>query len=210
MLVLTMLIPRRGHAERAHASGTLVLADPLLAERLGGNCCDEVGLAGPRCYVAVVQGQDTEDLTARGQQRIGADSPGTGRAHLYQGWAALEDRVVVDVIDKHGSARVQRGRTGGWLAAVDGGEVVHDIWSAVDSRPRAARQLRSATKDVLLSDDVDDAERRALLEELGIETATWRVPTSFDGPAADVMAASRRHGLEGIVAKGRASIYRAG
>jgi bifunctional non-homologous end joining protein LigD len=35
-------------------------------------------------------------------------------------------------------------------------------------------------------------ERRTLLEELGIETATWRVPPSFPGPAADVMAASAR------------------
>jgi bifunctional non-homologous end joining protein LigD len=51
-------------------------------------------------------------------------------------------------------------------------------------------------------------ERRAQLEALDLETATWRVPPSFPGPAADVMAASIEHGLEGIVAKRRA--YRPG
>ena len=36
------------------------------------------------------------------------------------------------------------------------------------------------------------------------------MPPSFPGPAADVMAASAQHGLEGIVAKRRASTYRPG
>jgi bifunctional non-homologous end joining protein LigD len=54
------------------------------------------------------------------------------------------------------------------------------------------------------------AERRGLLEDLELDTATWRVPPSFPGPAADVMAASAQHGLEGIVAKRRASAYRPG
>ena len=53
-------------------------------------------------------------------------------------------------------------------------------------------------------------ERRALLEDLELDTTTWRVPPSFSGPAADVMAASAQHGLEGIVAKRRASTYRPG
>jgi ATP dependent DNA ligase domain len=34
-------------------------------------------------------------------------------------------------------------------------------------------------------------ERRARLEDLDLGTAAWRVPPSFPGPAADVMAASR-------------------
>src|SRR4051794_20388078 len=53
-------------------------------------------------------------------------------------------------------------------------------------------------------------ERRALLEDLELDTTTWRVPPSSPGPAADVMAASAQHGLEGIVAKRRASAYRPG
>jgi bifunctional non-homologous end joining protein LigD len=53
-------------------------------------------------------------------------------------------------------------------------------------------------------------ERRGRLEDLDLGTATWRVPPSFRGPAADVMAASAEHGLEGIVAKRQASTYRPG
>ena len=53
-------------------------------------------------------------------------------------------------------------------------------------------------------------ERRGLLDDLELDTPTWRVPPSFPGPAADVMAASAQHGLEGIVAKRRASAYRPG
>jgi AbiTii len=56
----------------------------------------------------------------------------------------------------------------------------------------------------------EGAERRALLEDLGLDTTTWRMPPSFPGPAADVMAASAQHGLEGIVAKRLASTYRPG
>ena len=53
-------------------------------------------------------------------------------------------------------------------------------------------------------------ERRALLEDLGLDTTTWRMPPSFPGPAVDVVAASAQHGLEGIVAKCRVSTYRPG
>ena len=53
-------------------------------------------------------------------------------------------------------------------------------------------------------------ERRALLDDLELDAATWRLPPSFPGPATDVMAASAQHGLEGIVAKRRASTYRPG
>ncbi len=53
-------------------------------------------------------------------------------------------------------------------------------------------------------------ERRALLEDLGLDTTTWRMPPSFPGPAVDVVAASAQHGLEGIVAKRRVSTYRPG
>jgi bifunctional non-homologous end joining protein LigD len=54
------------------------------------------------------------------------------------------------------------------------------------------------------------AERRALLEELRIESAAWRVPPSFPGPGADVLAASAESHLEGVVAKRVASTYRPG
>ncbi|MGZ4602722.1 MAG: non-homologous end-joining DNA ligase [Kineosporiaceae bacterium] len=53
-------------------------------------------------------------------------------------------------------------------------------------------------------------ERRALLEGLGIGGDSWRVPPSFAGPGADVLAASRENQLEGVVAKRVASLYRPG
>jgi bifunctional non-homologous end joining protein LigD len=52
--------------------------------------------------------------------------------------------------------------------------------------------------------------RREVLESLGIEGTTWRVPPSFAGHGADVLAASRENRLEGVVAKRAASTYRPG
>ncbi len=62
--------------------------------------------------------------------------------------------------------------------------------------------------------DVPYAERRQLLEELALEELAlagdrWLVPPAFDdGPATQ--AASREHGLEGVVAKRLAAPYRPG
>ena len=55
------------------------------------------------------------------------------------------------------------------------------------------------------------AQRRELLEALDLEAGSWQVPPSFTGyAAADVLAASRAHGLEGIVAKRLDSPYQPG
>ncbi len=51
------------------------------------------------------------------------------------------------------------------------------------------------------------AGRRARLAGLDIDAASWRVPPSFRGPGADVLAASAENGLEGVVAKRSASLY---
>jgi bifunctional non-homologous end joining protein LigD len=57
--------------------------------------------------------------------------------------------------------------------------------------------------------DVPYAERRALLDDLAPAGDRWLVPPSFDdGPATQ--AASREHGLEGVVAKRLAGPYRPG
>jgi bifunctional non-homologous end joining protein LigD len=58
-------------------------------------------------------------------------------------------------------------------------------------------------------------ERRELLEGLGIEGTViegtaWRVPPSFAGHGADVLAASRENRLEGVIAKRATSTYRPG
>lgn len=68
--------------------------------------------------------------------------------------------------------------------------------------------------DALRLDGVDlldraYAERRRLLDGLGLAGARWMVPPSFDdGPAT--VAACREHDLEGVVAKRLASAYRPG
>jgi len=55
------------------------------------------------------------------------------------------------------------------------------------------------------------AQRRPLLESLDLDAGSWQVPPSFTGyAAADVLAASRDHGLEGIVAKRLDSPYQPG
>jgi len=55
------------------------------------------------------------------------------------------------------------------------------------------------------------AERRRALAALGLPGPRWQVPPSFTGHrGADVLAASREHGLEGVVAKRIDSRYEPG
>jgi bifunctional non-homologous end joining protein LigD len=58
--------------------------------------------------------------------------------------------------------------------------------------------------------DVRYDDRRALLERLAVAGPSWQAPPSFAGAGADVLAASREQGLEGIVAKRHDSRYRPG
>ncbi len=54
-------------------------------------------------------------------------------------------------------------------------------------------------------------QRRALLESLALHGTHWQTPPSFTGePGAAVLAVSRRHGLEGVVAKRLESRYEPG
>jgi bifunctional non-homologous end joining protein LigD len=55
------------------------------------------------------------------------------------------------------------------------------------------------------------SERRALLEGLGLNGRHWQTPPSFsDAAGPDVLAVSRQHGLEGVVAKRLSSRYEPG
>jgi bifunctional non-homologous end joining protein LigD len=53
-------------------------------------------------------------------------------------------------------------------------------------------------------------ERRRLLEQLGLAGPSWQTTTVFPGQAAELLAASRQQGLEGIVVKRGGSPYRPG
>lgn len=58
--------------------------------------------------------------------------------------------------------------------------------------------------------DLPYLQRRELLEGLGLEGPRWRTPRYRHGGGADLLEASRRQGLEGIVAKRCNSPYRPG
>src|SRR5215472_2021211 len=59
--------------------------------------------------------------------------------------------------------------------------------------------------------DLPYTERRALLESLGLHGPHWQTPPSFtEEEPADVVAVSRQHGLEGVVAKRLESRYEPG
>jgi len=54
------------------------------------------------------------------------------------------------------------------------------------------------------------SRRREILADLGLNGPHWTVPPSFPGPGADVFAASRAQGLEGVVIKRLDSAYTPG
>jgi bifunctional non-homologous end joining protein LigD len=55
------------------------------------------------------------------------------------------------------------------------------------------------------------SERRALLDGLGLNGSHWQTPPSFsEATGAEVLAVSRQHGLEGVIAKRNASRYEPG
>lgn len=58
--------------------------------------------------------------------------------------------------------------------------------------------------------DLPYPERRALLEGLELDGESWQTPRSHGGPGADLFEATRRQGLEGVVAKRLDSPYRPG
>jgi bifunctional non-homologous end joining protein LigD len=69
--------------------------------------------------------------------------------------------------------------------------------------------------DVLWLDDhlvtaLPLVERRGLLDGLGLAGSCWQPTTVFVGQAAELLTASRQQGLEGIIVKRLASLYRPG
>lgn len=52
--------------------------------------------------------------------------------------------------------------------------------------------------------------RRAVLEDLGVDGPRWATPPAFEGDGSSAVEVSRAQGLEGVVAKRRASVYQPG
>ena len=90
--------------------------------------------------------------------------------------------------------------------------------SSTSARARRLAQRSPVTFvlfDLLYLDGVSTVglsylERRRLLESLGLEGERWNVPATHPGPGADLLAAARSVGLEGVVAKRSDSPYRPG
>jgi len=91
---------------------------------------------------------------------------------------------------------------------------VHIATPALARRAAAAIPVRYLVFDLLFLDGISTLalaydERRALLAALA-DRARLRVPEPLVGTASEVRAATARAGLEGVVAKRRASVYRPG
>ncbi len=91
----------------------------------------------------------------------------------------------------------------------------------VTSPARAAQLAREVPVSFLAFDllsldgepqlDAPYRQRRARLEELGLQGRHWQTPPAFPGPdSADLLAVSRQQGLEGIVVKRLDSRYEPG
>ena len=91
----------------------------------------------------------------------------------------------------------------------------------VSSPARAARLARQVPVSFLAFDllcldgqlrlEVPYWQRRGLLEGLGLEGGHWQTPPAFTGrDGAGLLAVSRQHGLEGVVAKRLGSRYEPG
>jgi len=88
------------------------------------------------------------------------------------------------------------------------------------NRSQVTRAARSAPVTYMIFDllyldgesllEADYRTRRRRLEELRLEGPAWKVPPILEGAGADVLEASRKAGLEGIIAKRRDSAYQPG
>ena len=174
----------------------LATAGPL---PLGAGWAYELKWDGVRA-IAVCQGGTTRLFARRGNEVTVA----------YPELAALGVRLNDTVLDGEIVVMDAAGRP----SFRDLAERMH-----VRDQPRAARLAATLPVTYLIFDvlrlggvdlvDVPYVKRRQLLDELKLDSGPWMVPPSFDDGAATV-AASRENGLEGVVAKRLASLYRPG
>jgi bifunctional non-homologous end joining protein LigD len=152
-------------------------------------------------------------------------------AYVEDGRVRLVSRNDLDVTHSYPEVTSMASDLAGRAVVLDGELVTFDRRGAPDfgrlqqrmhvADPAAARRLATTVPVVYLVFDLLHLdgesttalpydERRRLLDGLGLDGPAWRTPASFDGPGADVLAASREHGLEGVLAKRRSAPYRPG
>jgi bifunctional non-homologous end joining protein LigD len=153
-------------------------------------------------------------------------------AHVRAGQVRLVSRSGQDITGTYPELRGLGAALGGREALLDGEIVVlgergwpefealqqrvHVTSAAAAQRLAARLPVTYLAFDLLRLDgrellDAPYRDRRALLESLRLHGRHWQTPPAFTGePAAAVLAVSRQHGLEGIVAKRLDSRYEPG
>ncbi|MDQ6820666.1 MAG: DNA ligase D [Actinomycetota bacterium] len=152
-------------------------------------------------------------------------------AYIQPGRLRLESRNLNEITDAYPELRGLL-RSAGMRELVLDGEIVafdeqgRPSFERLQRRmhvtsPAAVRRLMSshpvlyAIFDLLYLDghsmmDLTYSERRARLQELGLEGPAWRIPGAHVGEGAKLLEATKLQGLEGIVAKRLNSRYEPG
>jgi bifunctional non-homologous end joining protein LigD len=143
-------------------------------------------------------------------------------AYVQPGRLRLESRNLNDITNTYPEVRGLVGAMGMHEAVLDGEIVAFDdtrrpSFERLQSRmnvtaPAAVRRLMRTTPivyaifDLLYLDgrslmDLPYSERRARLESLELSGPAWRVPTAHPGSGTQLLGATAKQGLEGVVAK---------
>lgn len=151
-------------------------------------------------------------------------------AHVRDGAVRLRARSGTDVTDRYPELAALPPSLAGRGAVLDGEVVALDGRGRPDfgllqqrmhlTGPEVARTARRVPVSYFVFDvlELDGRsllgcgyrERRELLDDLAPAARRWSTTPWFPAGGADVQAASREHGLEGVVAKRLASPYRPG
>src|SRR2546428_5106864 len=148
-------------------------------------------------------------------------------AYVSGGTARLVSRTGKDMTASYPGLAVLADRTGGpvildgeIVALRDGRPDFGLLQSRIHVRHPTGRLVRAAPVRLHLSGLLHQGEesllavsytgRRARLEDLGLDQDPVRTPPWYRGGAADILAVSAAHGLEGVVGKPLASPYHPG
>ena len=171
---------------------------PMLASSARGKRLEHGWLYEPKLdgWRAIVR---CDDDTLSVRTRNGHDITSTVSELTSRPSALHRRRVVLD---------------GELVAGAGRPEDFYGIAGRVASR-RPVTTLTFVAFDVLFLDgevvcDRPYVERRALLDELNVSGGSWATVPSFDGDAAEILAACAHLGLEGLMAKRATSRYRPG
>ena len=152
-------------------------------------------------------------------------------AYCDHGHIKLESRNLRDITSQYPEVRPLAEQLGSLQAIIDGEVVALDedgrpdfqllqqrmhLGSAAAVRRKAAESpVTYIAFDLLFLEgrelyDLPYADRRRLLAGLELDGACWRTPAHREGDGAELLALTRKQGLEGIMAKRLDSPYRSG